>query len=154
MNVDDIINDMSGYLENGGKADYIALIEGVHIVENIVSSIIGLFVAFIIIMLPVVIGVEVCYINFPIFQDAYDRIYNRLRGRPSQLFGLVIRDARSAVERSKTTEMGQSPNWIYLKIKCKAVFICFFIIAMVLGPGQFLIAQAFKLAGNIIGQLF
>lgn len=154
MNVDDIINGMSGYLDNGGKADYIALIEGVNIVQQVVGAIIGLLVTFIFIMIPLVVGVEVCYINFPVFQDAYERIYSRLRGKPSQLFGLVIRDARSAVQQSRTTDVGQSPNWIYLKIKCKTIFICYFIIAMVLGPGQFLVAQAFKLAGNIIAQLF
>ena len=154
MNVDDIANGIGGYLENSGSADYITLIEWVGIVQRVFGGIVGILVAFIMIMLPLVIGVEVCYINFPLFQDSYERLYNRLKGKQSRIFGLVIRDARMAVERSKTTEMGQSPNWIYLKIKCKAIFICFFIIFMVLGPGQFLIAQASILAGNILNQLF
>ena len=153
MNVNDIVDGISGYLENGGKADYIAMIEGVSIAEEIITSIAGLLVVFIMVMMPVVIGVEVCYINFPIFQDAYERLYQRLQGKPSHIFGFVIRDARMAVERSRTTEMGQSPNWLYLKIKCKAIFICFFIIYMVLGPGQFLISQAAILANGLLSQL-
>lgn len=150
MTVDDIKNGMSDYLLSEGKADYIGLIEGVGLVGDIASAIIGLLIAVIMILIPIIVAVEVCYINFPIFQDSYERIYNRLKGKAANMLGLVIRDARTAVEVSRTTEAGSSPNWVYLKIKCKSIFICFFIIAMVLGPGQFLLKQAYIFAQNII----
>ncbi len=154
MTVDDIINGMQGYLSTDGEANYIALTEGTGIIGEIASAVIGVLIVIILLGLPLVIGIEVCYINFPIFQDYYERIYNRLRGKASSVFGLVVRDARMAVERSHTTENGQSANWIYLKIKCKSIFICFFIIAMVLGPGTFLIKQAFMLASGVLTALF
>lgn len=150
MAVEDIIDGMSGYLTNGGMADSIAMIEGIKIVEQIASSIIGVLVVLVVTLLPIIVGIEVCYINFPVFQDSYNRIYNRLKGRAASVFGIVIRDARMAVEESKTNQIGRSANWIYLQIKCKSIFICFIIIFMVLGPGQFLVKQALTLANNII----
>lgn len=154
MTVDDIVNGMSSYLESDGKADYIGLIEGISLVQDIVSMILGLLVMIIAIGLPIIVAIEVCYINFPIIQEAYDKLYNRLEGKANKVFGLVIRDARISVERSHTTHMGENVNWIYLRIKCKQVFICVFIVAMILLPGQFLLQQAFILMKGVISWLF
>lgn len=153
MTVQDVVEGLQGYLHNDGMADYISMMEGLGLVGQIASLIVGLLVTFIIVGLPVVIAVEVCYINFPVFQSGYDNLYNRLKGKASRVFGLVIRDARKAVEDSHTTEYGTSVNWIYLKIKIKAIFICVFIVAMVLGPGQFLIAQAWNLVRGIFSSM-
>ena len=149
MSVQDIVDGISGYLPNDGMADYISMIEGLGIVGQIAALIVGLLVMVIIVGLPLVIAIEVCYINFPFIQSGCDGIYHRLRGKASRIFGLVIRDARKAVEISKTTEYGTSVNWIYLRIKIKSVFLAVFIVAMVLGPGQFLLAQAWKLVRGI-----
>ena len=50
--------------------------------------------------------------------------------------------------------MGENVNWIYLKIKCKQIFLAVFIIVMVMVPGSFLLEQAFILVNGIIGWLF
>lgn len=153
MTVQDVVEGLQGYLHNDGMADYISMMEGLGLVGQIASLIVGLLVTFIIVGLPVVIAVEVCYINFPIFQQGYENLYGRLKGKANRIFGLVIRDARKAVEDSHTTEYGTSVNWIYLKLKIKSIFICVFIVAMVLGPGQFLIAQAWNLVTGILSSL-
>lgn len=154
MGVSDIVDGMSKYFQSDGKADYITLIEGVAIIRNITSLILGLLVMIISIGLPIVVAIEVCYINFPPVQHAYDNLYNRLEGKANTVFGLVIRDARISIERAHTTHMGENVNWIYLKIKCKQVFLAVFIIVMVMVPGSFLLEQAFILVNGIIGWLF
>lgn len=153
MTVQDVVEGLNGYLQNDGMADYITMMEGLGLVGQIASLVVGLLVTFIIVGLPVVIALEVAYINFPVVQGGYEKFYTRLQGKASRIVGLVIRDARRAVELSQTSEYGTSVNWIYLRMKCKAVFICVFIVAMVLGPGQFLIAQAWNLVNGILNSL-
>ena len=151
MDVQSIIDGIGEYLPNDGMVDYISMIESLGLVGEIAAIIVGLLVSAIIVGLPLVIAIEVCYINFPMIQSGCESIHNRLRGKTNRIFGLVIRDARKAVELSHTEEYGTSVNWIYLKIKIKAVFMAVFIVAMVLGPGQFLIKQAWILAESILG---
>ena len=154
MTVSNIVDGMSGYLENSGTADYITLIEGLGITGYIAGLIVGVLVAFIVVGLPLVIAVEVMYINFPIFQSGYENLYGRLKGKKQEILGLMVRDAQYAVKESHTNQYGTSVNWIYLKLKCKSIFICVFLVAMVLGPGQFLIGFALKLVQGIITAIF
>lgn len=154
MTVDDIVDGMSGYLQSDGKADYIGLIEGISLAQDVISMILGLLVMIIAIGLPFVVAVEVCYINFPLIQEQCDKLYDRLEGKANKIFGLVIRDARVSVERAHTTQMGENVNWIYLRLKCKQIFICVFILAMILMPGQFLLKQAFILMKGVVSWLF
>lgn len=153
MTVTDIVTDIESYLSGDGMADYVSLIEGLGIVGRIGSIVIGILVVMIVVGMPVVVAIEVFYINFPIVQNGYDEIYHRLKGKANRIFGLVIRDARKALELSHTTKNGESVNYIYLRIKIKAVFIAVFIVAMVLGPGTFILAQALKLMQGIIEAL-
>ena len=84
MSVQDIVDGISGYLPNDGMADYISMIEGLGIVGQIAALIVGLLVMVIIVGLPLVIAVEVCYINFPFIQSGCDGIYHRLRFQKQQ----------------------------------------------------------------------
>lgn len=154
MTVDSIVDGLSSYLQSNGNADYITLIEGIGIVGKIASIILGLLVTIILIGLPLVISIEVCYINFPIFRERFDDLYNRLNGKRQVVLGLVVRDAKKAVVESHTTQYGIQVNNIYLKMKCKAVFICIFLVALVLGPGQFLIGFAYNLVQGVVSAIF
>lgn len=139
MTTQDIVNEISKYLDNGGNADYISLTEGLELIKNISGAIIDLLVAIIIIGLPIVVAIEVCYINFPVFQKGYDDLYNRLEGKRGKILGLLIRDATYAVKLSNTTEYGVGANTIYFKVKIKTIFICVLTIGLVLGAGPVLI---------------
>lgn len=141
---------MSKYLDTKGKADLISLTEGLNLVRNISGKIIDILVAIIIIGLPIVIAIEVCYINFPMFENSYDKMCNRLQGKAGRILGLMIRDAQKALKDSRTTEYGVGANTIYFKIKCKAIFICVFIIGLVLGAGPVLIRWGYVLVRNIV----
>lgn len=154
MTVGNIVDGMEQYLQSDGMADYISMIEGLGLVGEIAGLVIGLLVSIIMIGVPVVVAIEICYINFPLIQSGYNSLYSRLKGKPNQIFGLVIRDARRALEESKTTSYGTNVNWIYLKIKCKAIILCVFIVAMVLGPGQILLSFAYNLVKGFITWIF
>lgn len=154
MTVDEIVDGLNGYLQNDGTADYVALIESLGLVGEIAGLVLGILVTVIMAGLPVVIAIEICYINFPVFQSGYNNLYHRLKGKASQIFGLTIRDACKSLELATTSEMGTSVNWIYFKMKCKSIFICVFLVAMVLGPGQFILAQAWNLVNGIVATIF
>ena len=141
----DIAEGMKEYLYNDGMADYITMIEGLGLVGQIAGLIVGILVTLIIVGLPIVIAIELCYINFPTLQSGCNNLYERLKGKPNQILGLVLRDAMLAVKLSHTSEYGKSANGIYLRLKVKAIFISLFLVALTLGPGQVLIQQAWVL---------
>ena len=109
-----------------------------------------MLVAIIIIGLPIVIAIEVCYINFPLFENSYEKLCSRLTGGPRRILGLMIRDAQKAIRDSRTTEYGTGANTIYFKIKCKAIFLCVLIIGLVLGAGPVLIKWGYVLIRNLM----
>ena len=155
MSVESIIEDMQGYLYNDGMADYIQLNEGLGIVGQIASMIVGVLVTLIIVGLPIVIAIEVLYINSPWVQSGYDRLADKYnKGKVGRVLGLTIRDAKRALEESHTEQYGTSANWIYLKIKCKSVFLAVFIVAMVLGPGQFIIKICWNFIRDLVSVAF
>ena len=65
MTVTDIVTDIESYLSGDGMADYVSLIEGLGIVGRIGSIVIGILVVMIVVGMPVVVAIEVFYINFP-----------------------------------------------------------------------------------------
>lgn len=152
MSVEEIVNGMTKYLDSDG-INHIMFIEGTNIITQILAFAINLFVGVIVIGLPIIVGIELCYINLPIIQCYYNNIYGRLEGKANQVLGLVIRDAMIAMEIANTTEIGKNINFIYLKVKSKQIFISVFIVAMILGPGPILIGYALKFVGNLIDVL-
>lgn len=150
MSVDDIVNGIYGYLDTNGEANYIGMLEGLGIVGEIAGAIIHILVALIIIILPITVAIEVCYINFPAFQVKYEQLYNKLV-KGQNILGLTIRDARAAVELSATTEYEKSANWIYFKRKCKIIFLSVFVISLELGPGLYIIKILFSFVQRFIG---
>lgn len=153
LSVGEIVDGMTKYVQSDGGTNYIALIEGTNIVTQILIALLNVFAGMIIIGLPIVVAIELCYINLPLFQDRCNNLYHRLEGKPNQVFVLVIRDAMVAVERANTIEIGKNANWIYLRIKCVQIFLSMFIVTMVLGPGPILIGYAFTFAKNIVNVL-
>lgn len=153
MSANDIANGMGEYLQSDGTANYIMMIEGLGVTGKIAGAIIGLLVVIIMIGIPLVVSIEVCYINFPNMQLRIEKLHSRLSGKRRDIVGLVLRDANRALKEAATTSYGESVNYIYLKIKCKSIFISIFIVAMVLGPGQFLIGIALNLVKGLVSAI-
>lgn len=153
MLIDDIRDGIISYLDSYGSADYITMYEGIAIVKDIAGYILTFLGAMLLVGLPIVISIEVMYINFPTFQSVCDNLYGRFKGKPSKMFGLVIRDARKAVEDSKTDRCGVSPNWIYLEIKLKSIIFAAIVITLVFGPGDTLVAIVYNMVVGILDAL-
>lgn len=153
MTAGEVVEGINGYLQSDGKADYITLIEGLGLIGDIASVLIGFIVVVIITGLPLIVAIETLYINIPIIQGKAKDIYEKLGGHKNKVVGLVLKDGVRAVELAHTSEYGSSANLIYLKLKTKAIFMYVFIVAMVLGPGQFLIMQAWKLVEGLVNSI-
>ena len=102
LSVSDIVDDITGNLINDGSANYIQLIEGVQTVGDITSIILGVLLVLIVVGLPIVIAIEICYINFPLVRDSFERLVLKTSGHLNTVLGLVIRDAKRAVVLSDT----------------------------------------------------
>ena len=150
MSVQEITDGMSKYIESDGHLNYIALIESTNTITQIFAFLITLFAGIIVIGLPIIVGIELCYINLPAIQNHYNNLYGRLEGKANQILGIVIRDALIAIERANTTEYGKNVNTIYIRIKGKQIFLAVFIVAMVLGPGPILIGYALTFVRSLI----
>lgn len=150
MSVDEIVNDIQNGIVSTGGADYIQLIEQVGMIRTIAELILGLFVTIIIIGLPVIIALEICYINFPVMQASFNNILNKTSGNINSALGLVLRDAKIALTRANTVETGRDVNYIYLLIKLKAILIAIFSVGLVIGVGPIIVQLIIKIASSII----
>ena len=69
MDVQTIVDGIREYLPSDGMGDYITTIEVLGITGDIAGFIVGLLVAVLIAGLPIVVTLEMCYINFPVIQS-------------------------------------------------------------------------------------
>lgn len=150
MSVNDIMNQIVGEFANDGSANYIQLNEQIKAVGNFTSIVLGLLVGIVVIGLPIVIVIEIMYINFPIFQNQFENVVAHTQGRVSKTLGLAVHDARIAVQRANTVELGRSANWEYLLIKSKSIIVAFIIVGLVLGFGHVVVQLVMKLAKSIL----
>ena len=150
MPVDKIVSDITGNMSNTGGADYIQLTTQLGMVGSVVGVILGFLVAIIIIGGPLVIAIEIMYINFPLMQESLEKLTTRTSGRTQTTLGLVIRDARLAVREANTVQTGHSVNWTYLRIKIKAIFISVLLAGLVMGAGSSVIDLIVSIAKSLI----
>ena len=150
MSVDELVKDIAGNMTNGSSADYIQLTEQLGIVGVIAEALLGLLVTIILIGIPLVVAVEVMYINFPVVQESFEKINIRTSGKINTALGLILRDARLAFKKANTVETGQSVNWIYFTIKVKAIFLAVLLAGLVLGAGPSLIQLVIEVAKTFI----
>lgn len=129
---------MAGLMSDDGGADYLALYEGLGIAGDVISWILGILIVIVLIGLPVIVSIEVLFLNVPTFQSTIDRMMEENK-TANKIIGTCLRDAKRAIYRANTSETGQSANGIYFGIKLKTVFITFVIIGIVLGPGVILV---------------
>lgn len=149
MSASEIISGMSDLLVDDGGANYEMLIVGTNAISSILSFIAGFLVVVILIGLPLIVAIEVVYINFSPFNE-YLRRFSEKDKRLEKLIGLCLRDAKTALYRANTCETGRSANSEYLRIKIKTVFIAFFVVGLTIGTANFVIAYLTKLIVRII----
>lgn len=139
MSVDEIVNDITNHLSTDGSANYIKLIESLHTIEKVSSVILGLMVVVILLGIPIVVSVELVYINFPVAQEQFEKVLIKTTGNLNKALGLVLRDAKLAVLKANTIETGNNVNIIYLKLKIKSILIAVIAAASILGAGPIIV---------------
>ena len=152
MSIDEVIDGISNYGGNDGGANYAALHEGLAISQYLVSKVLGILVIAVLIGLPVVIIIEIAYLNLPIFNGYTHKIADKHAGF-RKVFGLCLRDAQLAEYRHETDENYKSVNYYYLLIKIKTVLIVFICVGIVLGPMNIIIQYIVKLVSNAANAL-
>lgn len=124
--------------ESSGDYDYISFYEGLNSITSIANSILGILVVLIDILIPIIISLELCYINFPMFRQQVDKIIVNSGGAAHGAFEFTFKDAVEAVRKASIDGAGNS-NLVYFKKKCKSIWIVVFIISIALtGNMQFL----------------
>lgn len=149
MTVDDIIRGIEEGIQHDGGANYITMLEGMGLLGNIFSILTGLMVSVIIIGMPIIIAIEVMYLNLPFIQGKFDNLLIKTSGKKHDALEFTIKDAKRALIAANTVETGRSVNRIYLSIKIKAVFIAALIIGLVLGVGPAVLSFLWKLVTSV-----
>jgi len=150
MGVDKLVNEITSYMVSDGSVNYITLIEQVGIVDAITGTVLGLLVTLIVIFLPIVIVIEILYLNIPVIQESIEQKIFENGNKGNIILGLVLRDARLAVQKANTIETGKSVNLIYLQLKIKAILLAIILVGLVLGVGGTIVQVIVKIAKPII----
>lgn len=138
MGPGDIIDAIQEKLFADSGTDYIYLHEGIGLTEEVLNKILGILVVFVIVGMPVVVAIELLFINIPALNyPILEAIDNKTP--LGKIFGLCLRDAKRAIVEADTVRTGESVNMVYFKIKIKSIIIAVFIVGMILGPGKMLV---------------
>lgn len=151
MSVDEIVGGITGEVSGGG-VDYLVLTEWVDTIRNIANFISGFIVYLIVIGVPLIVSIELLYINVPPLKSTIDNWLDKLeeKGIKYRASELILRDAILAVKRAATIDTGRSATAIYMQIKAKSIFLSAFIVALILGGGPYVIEIIIKIATGII----
>lgn len=136
MTVDDIREGIANKASAGdGGVNQVKLIEGTMIITRVVSVILGFLSVFILIVIPLIIAGEICYICFPVIREKVDELIIKVEGKgvARRAVEITFRDAIEAVRVANTTEIGEhSAMWVYLRLKVKSLMFTMFIWALVI----------------------
>lgn len=135
MTVDEIRDSIANKTSVDGGVDQVTVIEGTMIIARIASVVLGFLTVAIMILVPLVVTGEVCYICFPVIREKVDELIIKVEGKgvAQRAVGITFRDAIEAVKLANTVEIGkESALFIYLKLKIKSLMFLMFILALVL----------------------
>lgn len=144
MDINEITEGLRERIDEGNVVDYLGLTEGIRIVTDIASLILGYLVVIILILVPLIVCAELVYVCFPLFREGIDEFLVKVEGKgiPNRILGFCLRDAIKAVEESMIDGVGsRSALLIYLTLKYKSMMMLMFIVCLVVrgfggSPGE------------------
>lgn len=153
MRVSDILNGMGELYVDDGGANYLQLHQVTYFFSVVVNYLISILTVIVIVGVPLIIAMELLYINIPVFQGSVNRA---AEGDPrfEKIVGIFLRDAKVALYRANTAETGKSANAVYLGIKWKTVFIAYFLVGLTIGPIKGIIMYMIRVIGEALSSLF
>lgn len=146
MSAADVIDEISKKADEESNLDHIRFIEWSREIIDYGQVILGLLVILVFILVPIVISLELVYINIPITRKVFDNIRGGNR-RVSRVAEFSLRDAVEAVEKAALGEYGSNPNMAYLIIKAKSSMTIGVMLALVLQGTSMLMGIANGLVG-------
>lgn len=120
-----------------GGVDYILIDKVSRVIREVNNNITGLMALVLIISIPIIIGIEMLYLNF------------RYKEKEEKgLVGIVLRDAKLA--QIKALEKGSSVFREYFFVKINTLIMQLIVAMVLIGYGNTIIKIVSKIAGNII----
>lgn len=154
MTSSDLVTDIQNNIESDGSVDYIQLYTGMDQITEITGTILGILSVIILILVPLVVVMELMYINIPTFQSLFDNGLKKLSikgyGKTQKALEFSFRDAKKAIQMANTVKTGRSVNFVYMCLKVKWLFVLMVALAMILEGGPVIVGLVFKLIKGII----
>lgn len=153
MQVEDLVRELRNKALNGQGVNHLQLHNGIDLISRISEFILGILAVLIITVLPLIVTLEIIYINFPIVRGQLDNVRDRGTGHFKKAVEFSLRDAIKAVEQANTVQTGKSANFIYLVLKIKWICLVVFAISIVLGGGELIISILMSLLSGLLDVL-
>jgi hypothetical protein len=160
MTVNKITKELNDKLSADSDIDYIELKESSSIISRIGSMILGLLSYIILILFPIIVGLELIYICLPTIRDMEDAALIKLesKGVDKRILGVAFRDAKNAIKQVYcNSELIGSTNdilWAYFKIKIKSIIFVFFVLSFVIQGWSKIVDVVWSYVGNIVEAIF
>lgn len=152
MTAKDIVDEIGSNADNKSDINYIVFYEWSIKIVQFAEMLLGVTVLMILILVPLVISLELIYINIPITRNVFDKIKGGSTRR-ARVAEFCLRDAVQAVEESAIGRYGGNSNIAYLAIKCKSLTVIGFVIAMLLQGSTTLAGASYGIIGRAIEYL-
>lgn len=154
MTSSDLVTDIQNNIESDGSVDYIQLYTGMDQITEITGTILGILSVIVLILVPLVVVMELMYINIPTFQSLFDNGLKKLSikgyGKTQKALEFSFRDAKKAIQMANTVKTGRSVNFVYMCLKVKWLFVLMVALAMILEGGPVIVGLVFKIIKGII----
>lgn len=150
MDVDELVNDISNNVAQDNGVDYIKMTEGIDTINRFASIALGMITVLISILMPIVIALEILYINWPPVRSGVDKALVNGPGKVQSTIKFFLRDGIKAVTEANTIETGKSANALYIGIKTKWIIITVICIAIALCGASTIIGFIVRMLKGVI----
>lgn len=150
MQVSDLVEELQRKASQGEGVNSLTMYTGITVITKISEFVIGLMSTILLIVIPLVVALELIYINMPVVRSVADKIMDRGTGHVQKAVKFSLRDAIKAVEMANTIETGKSANFIYLGLKMKWIYVVMFCVVMVIGGGTLIVKVLMSILSGLI----
>lgn len=154
--VKEIADEVEKAIEASDGYDYISIIQYTGDFNKVIGIVYGIVSTLIMILVPIIITIEICYICFPIMREPVEKLTIKLEssGIACKVVGLTLGDAKKALNIAETKQTGRSALWEYLKIKCTSVMVVMLVITTILYASGPTVKKIWELVEGILSQMF
>lgn len=149
MNISDILSDIGDKAVDNGSMDMILFSDITRGIIELTEIILGIAIIVIIILVPIVISLELIYINAPVTRDLFDSIKGSDK-KVAKIAEFCLRDAVESVEKATMGDYCGNANNAYIVIKLKSVTLIGFILALTIQGASVLSGISHGLVGKAI----